>query len=163
MKITNEQLAALQELEPRRKKVDAPVGFEALMAEQLNSTAPFGVASETSAETARVQGILAPTLMSQVGLGYAAQPEQPVLAGAGARLEDIFSSFEAYAGELGNDAEANLRTAYSALEKMTQDIAAFKQAYPNLAQSQPGLASVLNELDVLATTETFKFNRGDYL
>ena len=163
MKITNDQLAALQELDPRRKKADAPVGFEALMAEQLKTTVAPGVASEASAETGRVQGILAPTLLGQVDLGYAAQPEQPVLAGAGARLEDIFSSFEAYAGELGNEAEGNLRSAYSALEKMTQDIAAFKQEYPNLAQSQPGLASVLNELDVLATTETFKFNRGDYL
>ncbi len=163
MKITNEQLVALQELEPRRKKVETPVGFEALMAEQLNATVASGAASEASAETARVQGILAPNLMSQIGLGYAAQPEQPVLAGAGARLEDIFSSFEAYADELGNEAEVNLRSAYSALEKMTQEITAFKQEFPNLAQSQPGLASVLNELDVLATTETFKFNRGDYL
>ena len=163
MKITNEQLVALQELEPRRKKVETPVGFEALMAEQLNTKVAPGVASEASAETARVQGILAPNLMGQVDLGYAAQPEQPVLAAAGARLEDIFSSFEAYAGELGNEAEGNLRSAYSALEKMTQEITAFKQEFPNLAQSQPGLASVLNELDVLATTETFKFNRGDYL
>ena len=87
---------ALIELDPRRKKAEAPVGFEALMAQQLNAAVAPGVASEASAETGRVQGILAPTLLGQVDLGYAAQPEQPVLARAGARLEDIFSSFEAF-------------------------------------------------------------------
>ncbi|MDL2216562.1 hypothetical protein LJB81_02370, partial [Desulfovibrio sp. OttesenSCG-928-M14] len=56
----------------------------------------------------------------------------------------------------------DLRQAYGLLQSMGQQVTDFKARFPNAAQEQPELAAMLNEVDVLFTTETFKFNRGDY-
>ncbi len=79
------------------------------------------------------------------------------------RMESLFAGMDDYAAMLGSGEAAALRDAYSLLENMTGDIASFRAAYPNMETEQPELASLVNELEVLTVTETFKFNRGDYL
>jgi hypothetical protein len=54
---------------------------------------------------------------------------------------------------------SGLREAHAALQDMQGQVDGLKAA----AKDQPGLQSIVNELDVLTRTEQFKFNRGDYL
>jgi hypothetical protein len=68
-----------------------------------------------------------------------------------------------YAQQLESPAKrANLREAYSVLEQISQAVSELKQDVPKFAATNPSLESMVNELEVLTVTETFKFNRGDY-
>jgi hypothetical protein len=76
-----------------------------------------------------------------------------------AQVERTLDSLETYAGILGDTGSGSLREAYAALENLQSDVADLK----GMAAGHPGLQDVADELEVLATTEQIKFNRGDYL
>ncbi|MEF2145653.1 MAG: hypothetical protein V3573_09430 [Desulfovibrionaceae bacterium] len=80
---------------------------------------------------------------------------------AAAQVEQVLGQVEAYAAKLGSVAPdgAGLREAHAALQDMRDNVDGLK----SLAAAQPGLQGIVNELEVLARTEEFKFNRGDYL
>jgi hypothetical protein len=79
-------------------------------------------------------------------------------------LNGLLNELTAYALELGRGG-APLRDAHGRLEDIESRLTALKAdpaAGQVLAQNR-GLAGIANELEVLAATERFKFNRGDYL
>ncbi len=161
MKISNEQLRALQDAEARRVKTNKNTGeFGALFTRQLDAEQPQGAAGLENA-AAPAPGLRS---MSLSGLleDSASDSALTTVEEAAGQMENMFSTFESYADELALDDKANLRQAYGLLEKMNGQIAEFKSRFPNAGNEQPELATMLNELDVLVTTETFKFNRGDY-
>ena len=163
MKIGNEQLLALQQTEALRKPQPAGEGFDALLAEQLGNQ---GVASSSvDMHAALSQGVrAAPLATVEQGAELSAlAAAQGMLGEASEKMEGMFAGFETYAGHLTSANPAGLRAAYSQLEKTAGDIAAFRAAFPDMETRHPELASMVNELDLLATTEKFKFNRGDYL
>ena len=82
---------------------------------------------------------------------------------AAEQMENMLGSLEDYAAQLAREEKADLRQAYSLLEGVNNRIHDFKSKYTELGEQHPGLASLFNELDVLTTAETFKFNRGDYI
>jgi hypothetical protein len=88
----------------------------------------------------------------------AAGPEagQNVLAG----VENVLSKWEDYASRL--DSETDLRQAYGVLQDISAEVGKLKQN-PGMAQQDPGVQSLVDEIEVLAVTEQVKFNRGDYL
>lgn len=162
MKITNEQLRALQEAESRRTRT-ARAGdeFGALFTRQLDA------GQSQAAATSEGAAALAPGLRS---VPLAGLMEQPALSGAqtdaqeaAGRMETMFGSLERYAGELARDNGADLRRAYGMLEDMSKQIAGFKARFPDASAEQPEMAALVTEFDVLVTAETFKFNRGDYI
>ncbi len=55
-----------------------------------------------------------------------------------------------------------LRDAYSILENIGAHISQLKSSAESLKSNDFGLNSLINELDIMATTERIKFNRGDY-
>ena len=79
-----------------------------------------------------------------------------------AQLDGLLDNWDAYARELGQGASSGgLRGAYSMLQGIDSSLRDLKQTMPNLSDHE-GLAAVVNELEVMAATEKFKFNRGDY-
>lgn len=74
------------------------------------------------------------------------------------QVESILDEWENYAATLANP-EGGLKAAYGTLDKIASEVAAIKEGQPNL---DPGLQSIVDDLETLATTEQFKFNRGDY-
>lgn len=159
MKIQNEQLRALQEAEARRAKTlkdgDA---FGALLTRQLDS----GPVQDAAAP----EYALAPGLRSLRldGLAGNADPCAASLKEAAAGdMDDMLGAFERYSRELARDDKADLRRAFSLLEDMSSRMDGFASRFAGLRERQPELAAIFNELDVLVSTETFKFNRGDYL
>lgn len=75
-----------------------------------------------------------------------------------AQVERALETLESYADKLGDSKTGDLRQAYAALEDLQSGVEDLK----GMADSHPGLKSVVDELEVLALTEQIKFNRGDY-
>lgn len=161
MKITTEQLRALQEAESRRTKTSKAGGdeFGALLTRQLDAEQPQGAAGPENAAplASSLRTVPLAGIMEESALSEATVEEAMV-----GQMETMFGSVERYAGELARNDRADLRRAYGLLEEVGGQMAEFKSRFPNASAEQPGLAAMVNELDTLVVTETFKFNRGDY-
>jgi hypothetical protein len=160
MKIQTEQLRALQNTETQRKAARSAEDFAALLDQRI--------AAEKSRESAPAGGAnVSARGLAPVSLPAMAASPAPADQGAAleiaSRLENLFTGMEDYAQQLASDSPGSLRGAYTLLEGATGGIAALKSAYPDLERGQPALAALVNELEILSLSETFKFNRGDYL
>ena len=159
MKISNEQVRIMQENEIRKAQQQGKPGGEfgdifARQLEQAQSAAsPTGVPLVSAQSGVQLRGV------EQVAAiqGMLSSSE------AATRMDGMFTSFERYADQIALGEAGNLREAYNLLQDVSGQIAGFKVEFPHVGKEMPGLAALVNELDVLATTETFKFNRGDYL
>ena len=68
-----------------------------------------------------------------------------------------------YAKTLGSSTEgSSLRNAYSILESIDNQVAQLKSQTAELGHQNSGLNALINELEIMTTTEKIKFNRGDY-
>jgi len=78
-------------------------------------------------------------------------------------MDTLLDQWEKYAQRLESPARrTTLREAYSVLEGISHAVSELKQDVPKFASDNPSLESMVNELEILTVTETFKFNRGDY-
>ena len=161
MKISNEQLQALQETEARRKPSAAQDGFESLLAQQMDTKTAQGLASTLDPQ-ALMRGTMPVSLTGETGAA-ASGLLQGTAAEMTMRMDGLFNGMESYALQLASDNPTALRGAYSQLEQPNTELASFRSAFPDLEAEQPELAAMMNELEAVAVTETFKFNRGDYL
>lgn len=157
MKISSEQLKVLQEQELRKKPGVAAGNFDEILALQMDPAQGAGKLTQTGlaprvAAPAALEGILEDSA-----------PDTPALMQEAVdRMEGMFNTLDSYAAQIGSGNQ-DMRQAYGLLQNMGQQVADFKARFPNAEQEQPALAAMLNEVDVLFTTETFKFNRGDYV
>ncbi len=158
MKISNEQLRAIQEQSVQRPKVQQG-DFTDLLARHLDADAQLPAAA-AEGSSVPVGGIAVP--VGGMLEDSATTTVLPLYEEAATHMEGMFDTFDRYSRQLAGNDPGSLKEAYSLLRDMNGQIAEFKERYPEAASQQPELASMLNELDVLATTETFKFNRGDY-
>ncbi len=166
MKISNEQIRALQQANEARRNTQAgQKGFDALLNSRLGAEQAQGVAPAMDSLLAPMQGGFPVNLAEALegtdataSLGLTGASEEMAN-----QMEGMFDSFDQYAAELASNDKSALRKAYSLLEDMTGRIASLRSAFPDMKAQQPELDAMVNELEVLTTTETFKFNRGDYL
>lgn len=77
-------------------------------------------------------------------------------------VDSMLGQWENYADQLAAGGSNNLRQAYGTLESIQTGVQKLKSDNPGLTEQNTQLSSLVNELDVLATTEKIKFNRGDY-
>lgn len=158
MKITNEQLQALQQEEAKRKQRSAAPGFGSLLAGKLQGAEGTGEAQ--AALPPPGAGAVNPLLMVQ----QVTQSDSSVpLSGVADSLDGMLDNWENYSRIIGQQgAAADLRAAYSTLESIGNDLARIRQTVPDLDARHPGMGQMVNELEVMTTTERFKINRGDY-
>lgn len=176
MKIKNEQLEALLRQQEQssgtvRKSGGQGTGFEAALAEQLGLVS--GGASSTAGGTLPVGGMQTAqasqaSMISQMLLGATAQadeanPTEDVLQEAFTQASGTLDMWDSYVSTLGDAGKnGSLRQAYELLQGIDGQVAALKENTAGLRGQNPGLDTLVNNLEVLATTEKFKFNRGDY-
>lgn len=168
MKVQNESIQALlqQDEAQRKPQTGQAAGFDGLLAEQLNRSAAAqtgvmpGFAGSAQAEQSAAA--LAVLMQSTTAAGALQEASADLTAEEAAeRIGGLLDQWEKYADALsGND--SGVRGIYGMLQGMTQNVRELK-AMPGLMNGNADLASLVNELDVLTTTETIKFNRGDYL
>lgn len=170
MKIQTEQLDSLfkqQELLAKKPAGPAQQDFGTTLAKELG----FGAGAKTSG-TLPLPGSQN-AVVGQMLLGATENTAAPAtdmeatLQQALQQASGALDTWDSYVGALQQagttGTQATLRDAYGLLQGLDGQIAALKQgAQPVLGQN-PGLANIVQELDVMAATEKFKFNRGDYV
>ncbi|MDR2799651.1 MAG: hypothetical protein LBB52_00100 [Desulfovibrio sp.] len=162
MKINSEQIRIMRENERKSGvKPDAAAAFDALLSREIDADA-----SQSSAVDPAV--LRAPAVLPGLETAPAQSPEgvekKPGILEEEVRMfEGMLDGFEDYAKNLALDERADLRGAFASLENIHRRIEDFKTRFPDAAAGSGAAAEILNEVDVLATTEIIKFNRGDYL
>ncbi len=148
MKIRPDQIEGVQpEQLSRKNKANAPgQAFGDLLNQEVAKGAPQAT-----------PGIAPPPIVNPliVAAPVAAVSTDAKATPAG-QVESILDKWDAYAANLANP-EAGLKSAYGALDEIANDVATIKES--NL---DPGLRTIVDELETLTATERFKFNRGDY-
>lgn len=105
-----------------------------------------------------VAGVAPPMIVNPM---LAAGPVCPVSSDAevtpAGQVESILDKWDAYAADLA-DPGAGLKSAYGTLDEISDEVAAIKET-----DLDPGLRTIVDEMETLAAAEKFKFNRGDYV
>lgn len=169
MSISIEQLQAIQaqqaqQTDTRKKSAPAPgEGFDSLLSSQI------------SEQTAIMTGLPTPPPGSRMGvagransmlLGNEAEAESAEdsqLGSVANGVDKLLSGFETYATRLADGSSGSLKAAHSLLQDLSQSVKTLRLDNMELTKANPSMDTILNELDVIATTERFKFNRGDYI
>ena len=153
MKITSDQLAALQLQQKNTARNIPGEGFAQALAQELNtgSVAGAGATATQTGPVLRLDQALQAAMLNK-------PTEQTIMD----KMSSLLSKWENYSQIIGA-AHGDLREGYNLLSDIRQDITDVRS---DLAQN-PGLGknleAMVEELDILATTEEFKFNRGDYI
>jgi hypothetical protein len=129
------------------------------------------LAREVEGGSKAQRAVAPPPLAGAAGLAQAmaAQAAEKVTDVASERravmdnVDSILNQWEKYSGQLAGGSSVQLRQAYGTLETIHSGVKRLKDEHPGLDGHSPQLSSLVNELDVMATTEKIKFNRGDYL
>ena len=160
MKIQPDQIVPVQQTGKVQKAKPAPAGdFGEILAKEVES-------GQQAASTATL-----PPLGGTAGLALAmaAQAAGQVADVSSERqavmdnVDSILNQWEKYSGQLASGSSTQLRQAYGTLETIQDGVKKLRDEHPGLDQNSPQLSSLVNELDVMTTTEKIKFNRGDYL
>ena len=151
MKITPDQLAALQLQQKNAARNTPGEGFAQALAQELGtgSSVATGAATPAAGPVVRLDQALQAAMLQK-------PTEQTVMD----KMNALLSKWEDYSQIIGSE-NGNLREGYNLLADIRQNI---QEVKGDLTQtSDQGLATMVEELDILTTTEEFKFNRGDYL
>lgn len=163
MEINTQQMEALLHLQEQqsqlpRKQSSPAGGFDALLNQQL--------ATETGAPLAPavpgVGALYGPLHVDTPETDATVDADTAVLMEAFNQASGTLDLWDTYTTTLGNShTDTALRDAWGMLQGIDAQMAQMR-ANPMRSKS-PALDSLLNELEVLTTTEKFKFNRGDYI
>ena len=168
MKIRLEQMNALLQQEQTANKARIENGaFEALLVRELGQ-------AEGSAQGALPQpsGAAQAELVSHLLLNPLERTEavasvdslNGILQQSFMQVADLLDSFDAYAQSLSaTGREGGLKNAYGLLTGLEEQMHNLQQGAAPLAGRHAGLESLIGELEIMTTTEKFKFNRGDYM
>ena len=167
MKIRVEELNALLQQEQAGQKAQPKgEGFEAMLARELRQ--PGGDAQGTLPPPPGAQaGVISRMLLDPLAQAESADPVDPLevlLQQSFQQASGLLDSMHDYVNALSaRGADGNLKALYPLLEGWEHQMGALKQGAAPLDAKYAGLASLINELEILTTTEKFKFNRGDYI
>jgi len=151
MKIRPDQIEGVQPEQTQRKnkaKVPGQAFGDLLNQEVAKSTTPQATA-----------GIAPPPIVNPLIAAEAAAPVQNTGATVAGQVESVLDKWDSYAATLAGP-QSGLKSAYGTLDEIASEVAAIKEGQPNL---DPGIRSIVDELETMAATEQFKFNRGDYI
>jgi len=153
MKITSDQLAALQLQQQKLARNSSGDGFAQALAHELDAgqTGQPGAAAAPLGPAARLDQTLQAALLQT-------PTEQTVMD----KMQTLLSKWENYSRVIGGQ-EGNLRQGYSLLADIRHDLQEVKGDLERMPAPGQTLTAMVEELDILATTEEFKFNRGDYM
>lgn len=164
MEINTQQMEALLHLQEQqaqlpRKQSNHAQGFETLLNEQLGRETPQITPDIASGALA---SIYPPAMLEGADNSEAVDPDSAVLQAAFEQASGALDLWDSYRRTLGTSTtDTALRDAWNLLEGIDAQMSQLRDN-PARARSS-ALDSILKELEVMATTERFKFNRGDYI
>lgn len=153
MKITPDQLAALQSQQKKTSQSNQGEGFMRLLAQEMQS-----------GDTAQGAKAVFPAT-PQPGIGQILQAsmlhtstERTIMD----KMDALLTKWENYSQSLATP-QHNLREGYRMLDDIRSQIREVKGDATAMAAGGQSLERMIEELDILTVTEEFKFNRGDYM
>jgi hypothetical protein len=153
--LSNSDIETLQqEQAASSKETEAKKSFSAYLLEETEKTS----ASSTEGQVAAPR-IMADPFLQIDGLNQTAEAAASTEDKIASDVDDVLSKWEEYADQL--DSDGDLREAYGTLQGITEDVERLKGEAGSVAGG--GLQSLVDEIEVMAATEQFKFNRGDYV
>lgn len=161
MEINTQSMDALLHLQEQQAQLpnkNSSGSFEKILSRQL--TDEHNTVSTNSALTG--VSYINPLLLNNIENNQAIDADTQVLQAAFAQASGTLDLWDNYSALLGNSNSANyLRDAWNMLEGIDQQISQLR-ANP-VAGKNSAFDDLVNELEILSTTEKFKINRGDYL
>lgn len=159
MKIQTEYLQHLGDKET--SKVSGPkngAGFDDLLAREMQENTSEVTSSTASQATptpsSGMLGLHSLLATQQVNPSVSHQELMNTMDG-------VLNQLDQYAAKLGSP-DVSLRSVYEELQGVGQQMDQLRNTMQSQGTSSPELDALYSELEVLATTETFKLNRGDY-
>ncbi len=153
MKITLDQLAALQLQQKNAARTTKGEGFSRILDQEMNQPVPAH------------PGVATPLAMPMVGLDHvlrSSMPDTVAEQSVMGKVDTLLSTWEDYSQVIGM-ADGNLRQGFQLLTEIRQGILELKTRLAENPTIGSEIRAMVEELDILAATEEFKFNRGDYL
>ncbi len=156
MKVRSEQLEQLLQIQNQighgTKVNQATSDFGAIFSEELSAE------NASSVESVQTPKGIDPLLL----LGNSTDASQMLLDDTVAQASMLLESFEDYSNGLNNP-QMDMRSMWSSLTQMESDLSNLKANMQKLGSQGAGLEDIVNELEILTSTEKIKINRGDYL
>ncbi|WP_457572437.1 hypothetical protein [Desulfovulcanus sp.] len=153
MKITPEQIAKLNNEQIKTQKNKATEDFSQILNQELEAkpVSCSGTSGTAGPLSPSIPPLLSPALLNHQQLETTLMNQ----------VDQLLSKWENYAAGLEKP-EADLRGLYATLQEISRQIKELKENF-NLKSQKPELKSILEELEIMTTTEEIKFNRGDYI
>lgn len=168
MKIRNDQNPSLDALLSLQESAATPAegdgqAFRAALSERLDA----GAAQAENAVPSMPGGAQT-ELISQILLGAGDDGGGSALSAGAAQVafhdaSGALDMWDSYVQTLGSGRRDSLRDAYALLEGISSKLGDLKRSAAAVEEQMPGFGDLVNRLDVLTTSERFKFNRGDYV
>lgn len=167
MKIRSEQLDYLlrQEQLGKQAATSPKESFGRFFDQEIGRAQPENVEAMpfSGARTGTIDPMLLTSLNSNGESSTADTADSEDMMQFMSQADGMLNTLDTYAKTLGN-AGATPRNAWELLGTMDSQVAAMRGSMSRMSPNAVReLESVVNELEVLASTEKFKFNRGDYL
>lgn len=167
MKIRNDQKTSLETVRGLQdgaslSRTEGGAAFRTTLNETLDPAAPGGDGPEVGAVPGGGQAGLISQILLRAGGGNADGAGQQDMRQAYDDASGTLDLWESYVRTLSSEDAGSLRNAYALLQDIDAKLTGLKQGAAQVAQEHPGFDDLVNELSVLAATERFKFNRGDY-
>lgn len=167
MNIRTDYLETLQrQQETNRKIPEVPAGadgFAALFSQEIGQNgqtgAPLG-AMDASRPANRSASLEAAMLVSGMGAPVAADGDASLLQSITGQASGLLEAWDQYAAALSDG--GSQKNAWAQLLGMDDQVRALRGSLGGLSESNPALENIVNELEIMAATEKFKLNRGDY-
>ncbi|WP_462325236.1 hypothetical protein [Desulfoplanes sp.] len=158
MKISAEQLQLLaREQAKKSRSSNGGTGFDDLLAKKMEGDAPQGAPGSPHTSAVPQAGILGMNPLLPPQQVTPSSEQQEIMN----TMDGVLDQLDQYAKKLGSS-DTNLRNIYQKLQGLGQQMDRLRESMHNQGTSSPELDALYNEMDILATTETFKLNRGDY-
>lgn len=171
MKIQPGQINPALEQERKQHTDGVDKGFGNILADEIakggvqqgSAPAPAAPLSPLASTAALLQTQQASRTAEVAPVQPVTTAEQNVMR----QMETLLDDIQSYANTLRSSGQtADMKNAYAQLERIQGSISSLRESVPDLPQDSQratGLKNMVDEVEILAVTETYKFNRGDYI
>lgn len=167
MEIDTQQIEALLRQQEQQasgaRPISANSSFDDILMQQMGAVQTGANSAIPLPPGAAQAQLISQILLSDSGAPVAANADEAVMQAAFAGASGALDLWDAYARAVDSGHATDLRQAYGLLEGIDSQVSTLKANTSSLRGLNPGLDSLLNELEVLTATEKVKFNRGDYM
>ena len=170
MKINSELerilLAQQQAQQAKTKSVDSSTAFEDILQSAMQkpdaTKANEEISLSTLALSAQNMGIENESIASAQSASEADAETAYTRRSLIADIENSLSSLDLYTQSVqSQNASFDLKRAWQGLTAFNQSVNDLRQNYASLSEQDSSLDAMINDLEIMAVTETYKFNRGD--